>query len=179
MERTLPWSWYGDEGALRREGQQIFRRAWQYVGHTGDLAEPGSFFASSAGQIPVVVTHAQGQFDVVVDRRSVTRGEIPRPRPIGLIAVLARGAGYTLEPNGLYVAPYDAVALRRALRYLLDHPEERARLGAAGRRVAERQFTVERFAQRMRALVEDAIAEGVRTRRAALVPLEGGRRAAE
>jgi choline monooxygenase len=59
MERTLPWSWYADEGALRREGQQIFRRAWQYVGHTGDLPEPGSFFASSAGQIPVVVTHAR------------------------------------------------------------------------------------------------------------------------
>ena len=59
MERTLPWSWYADPEVLRREDERIFARAWQYVGHTGEVAENGSFFASTAGQIPIVVTRAR------------------------------------------------------------------------------------------------------------------------
>ena len=59
MERTLPWSWYTDPEVLRREGERIFARAWQYVGHAGQLADAGSFFATTAGQIPVVVTRAR------------------------------------------------------------------------------------------------------------------------
>jgi phenylpropionate dioxygenase-like ring-hydroxylating dioxygenase large terminal subunit len=59
VERTLPWAWYADPDVLRREGERIFARAWQYVGHSGQVAENGSFFASWAGQIPVVVTRAR------------------------------------------------------------------------------------------------------------------------
>src|SRR5919197_813223 len=59
MQPTLPWSWYADETVLRREQERIFARTWQYVGHTGQVAEPGTFFTSSAGQIPVVVTRAR------------------------------------------------------------------------------------------------------------------------
>jgi phenylpropionate dioxygenase-like ring-hydroxylating dioxygenase large terminal subunit len=59
VERSLPWAWYADPEVLRREGERIFARAWQYVGHSGQVAEPGSFFASSAGEIPVVVTRAR------------------------------------------------------------------------------------------------------------------------
>jgi phenylpropionate dioxygenase-like ring-hydroxylating dioxygenase large terminal subunit len=59
VERTLPWSWYADPEVLRREDARIFARTWQYVGHTGEVAENGSFFASTAGQIPVVVTRAR------------------------------------------------------------------------------------------------------------------------
>jgi phenylpropionate dioxygenase-like ring-hydroxylating dioxygenase large terminal subunit len=59
MEKTLPWAWYADPGVLRREGERIFARAWQYVGHTGQVEEDGSYFASVAGQIPVVVTRAR------------------------------------------------------------------------------------------------------------------------
>jgi phenylpropionate dioxygenase-like ring-hydroxylating dioxygenase large terminal subunit len=59
VERTLPWSWYSDPEVLRREGERIFARAWQYVGHSGQLAGGGSYFASVAGQIPVVVTRAR------------------------------------------------------------------------------------------------------------------------
>ena len=59
MERTLPWTWYADPEVLRREGERIFARAWQYAGHSGQLAEAGSFFATAAGQIPVVVTRAR------------------------------------------------------------------------------------------------------------------------
>jgi choline monooxygenase len=58
VERTLPWTWYADPEVLRREGEGIFARSWQYVGHTGQVAE-GGFFAATAGQIPVVVTRAR------------------------------------------------------------------------------------------------------------------------
>jgi phenylpropionate dioxygenase-like ring-hydroxylating dioxygenase large terminal subunit len=61
VERTLPWAWYADPEVLRREGERIFARTWQYVGHSGQLADDGSYFAAVAGQIPVVVTRARGK----------------------------------------------------------------------------------------------------------------------
>jgi phenylpropionate dioxygenase-like ring-hydroxylating dioxygenase large terminal subunit len=56
---TLPFDWYTDPELLRLEQERIFRRAWQYVGHTGQLAEPGSFFTSAAGLVPIVVTRTR------------------------------------------------------------------------------------------------------------------------
>jgi phenylpropionate dioxygenase-like ring-hydroxylating dioxygenase large terminal subunit len=59
VETTLPWTWYADPEILRREGERIFARAWQYVGHSGRIADGGSFFGAVAGEIPVVVTRAR------------------------------------------------------------------------------------------------------------------------
>jgi phenylpropionate dioxygenase-like ring-hydroxylating dioxygenase large terminal subunit len=59
VERTLPWSWYTDAAVLHREGERIFSRAWQYMGHSGQAAGAGSSFAGVAGDIPVVVTRAR------------------------------------------------------------------------------------------------------------------------
>jgi phenylpropionate dioxygenase-like ring-hydroxylating dioxygenase large terminal subunit len=68
VERTLPWAWYADPEVLRREGERIFAHAWQYVGHTGQVREDGSYFASTVGQIPVVVTRARdGQLRAFVN----------------------------------------------------------------------------------------------------------------
>jgi glycosyltransferase involved in cell wall biosynthesis len=105
---------------------------------------------------PVIVTHSRGQTDVIEDRRSTTRGVLPRPRPVSLLRTIAEMTGVDIEPNGFYVVPGDPAALRRAILYLLDRPEERARLGAAGRRAVERLMTVDQFAGRMRDLVEQA-----------------------
>jgi phenylpropionate dioxygenase-like ring-hydroxylating dioxygenase large terminal subunit len=58
VEQTLPWSWYSDPEILRREQDRIFRGAWQYVGHLGQVADPGTFFTGRAGDVPVVVTRA-------------------------------------------------------------------------------------------------------------------------
>jgi glycosyltransferase involved in cell wall biosynthesis len=102
----------------------------------------------------VIVTATRGQSDVLEDRRAIVRG-VP-PRPVSLLRDLAERQGIQLEPNGLYVPPGDAIALRRAIVYLLDHPEERARLGMAGRRTAERMLTVDKFAERMSDLVVEA-----------------------
>ena len=106
---------------------------------------------------PVVVSQSRGQTDVVEDRRSTARrGE--RPRPVSLARTLGEQDGLAVEPTGFYVVPGDAEGLRRAIEYLLAHPGERARLGAAGRRLVERVFTLEQFGERMRSLVIDASA---------------------
>jgi choline monooxygenase len=53
---TLPFSWYVDDEQLRRERARIFARSWQYAGRAADVAEPGSFLATDAGGVPVLVT---------------------------------------------------------------------------------------------------------------------------
>jgi glycosyltransferase involved in cell wall biosynthesis len=108
---------------------------------------------------PVIVTHTLGQTDVVQDRRRLTRGEPPRRRPHSLLGELAEAAGQPLEQTGFYVPPLDPVALRRAIVFLLDHPEERARLGQAGRRVVEQFTTVDQYAQRLNQLLLQAQAQ--------------------
>jgi glycosyltransferase involved in cell wall biosynthesis len=105
---------------------------------------------------PVIVTHSQGQTDVIEDRRGITRGNPARERPPTFVRTLASQYGLEVEPTGMYVPPADPEALRKAIVYLLDHPEERARLGAAGRRTVERLFTVDQFGERLRALVDQA-----------------------
>ena len=55
MEQTLPWAWYADPGQLSRERELIFAPSWQYVGHLGLVAEPGSYAAVQAGHVPVVL----------------------------------------------------------------------------------------------------------------------------
>jgi choline monooxygenase len=56
VHASLPWAWYSDPEVLHREQESIFRRAWQYAGHTGQVAEPGAYFTATAGTIPIVVT---------------------------------------------------------------------------------------------------------------------------
>jgi len=53
---TLPYSWYVDADVLRRERAAIFAREWQYAGRADRVAAPGSYLATDAGGIPVVVT---------------------------------------------------------------------------------------------------------------------------
>ena len=100
---------------------------------------------------PVIVTQSLGQTDVIEDRRAA-RDQI-RPRRMSLTHLFAAQAGLAVEANGFYVAPGDAAGLRRSIDYLLAHPDERERLGRAGRRMAEQLFTVELFAERVRSLV--------------------------
>jgi glycosyltransferase involved in cell wall biosynthesis len=112
---------------------------------------------------PVIATHSLGQTDVVEDRRAITRGEMPRSRPASLLRQFAEMAGIQLDPSGFYVPPGDPAALRRAISYLLDHPEERARLGVAGRQTVERLMTVDHFADRLHELVEQACSQAQST----------------
>ena len=109
---------------------------------------------------PVIVTHSAGQTDVVEDRRTITRGAHPRERPASLLRRVAHTAGVDIQPNGFYVPPNDSGALRRAIDYLLERPDERKRLGAAGRRTVERLAGVEQYVDRLRLMIDESIAEG-------------------
>jgi glycosyltransferase involved in cell wall biosynthesis len=104
----------------------------------------------------VIVTHTAGQTDIVEDRRAVTRGSAPRSRGASLLHTIAAEDGLQIEPTGFYVLPGDAKALRRAIVYLLEHPRERTQLGLAARRTAERLLSVERYASRLKSLIDDA-----------------------
>jgi phenylpropionate dioxygenase-like ring-hydroxylating dioxygenase large terminal subunit len=53
---TLPYAWYVDEELLRRERSRIFARSWQYADREAVVVEPGSFLATDAGGIPILVT---------------------------------------------------------------------------------------------------------------------------
>jgi phenylpropionate dioxygenase-like ring-hydroxylating dioxygenase large terminal subunit len=57
---TLPWSWYSDPSVLSLEQERIFGRYWQYAGYVAEVAEPGSFSATTAGHLPVVLVRDQG-----------------------------------------------------------------------------------------------------------------------
>ena len=51
----MPGRWYSDPAHHERELDAIFGRQWVSVGCTDDVAEPGSYLASTAGRLPVLV----------------------------------------------------------------------------------------------------------------------------
>src|SRR3954449_7450541 len=57
---TLPYSWYADPAVAAAERDRIFRRSWQYAGHTGELSGPGSMFPTQVGGLPVGVVRDGG-----------------------------------------------------------------------------------------------------------------------
>jgi phenylpropionate dioxygenase-like ring-hydroxylating dioxygenase large terminal subunit len=80
--RTLPFAWYSNEELLTRERARIFARTWQYGGRAALVAEPGSYLATDAGGIPILVTR---------DRDSELRAFLNVCRHRG--AVLTDGCG--------------------------------------------------------------------------------------
>ncbi len=87
MEATLPYSWYTDPEILRREQERIFRSAWQYVGHTGQLGSPG-YLATQVGRTPVVVTR---------DRDGELRAFLNVCRHRGFVVAEGEGRRETLQ----------------------------------------------------------------------------------
>jgi choline monooxygenase len=87
VEQTLPYAWYTDPEILKRERERIFRPAWQYIGHTGQLAQPG-YFAAEVGRTPVVVTR---------DRDGIVRGFVNVCRHRGFALAEGEGSRETLQ----------------------------------------------------------------------------------
>jgi choline monooxygenase len=56
---SLPTSWYTDPDILQREREQIFRRAWQYVGRSVQVSQVGDYFTAAVGPVPVVVVRSE------------------------------------------------------------------------------------------------------------------------
>ena len=55
MGETYPWAWYTDSDVLAPERERIFRPAWHYAGHLGQLPGPATYVASVSGGLPAVV----------------------------------------------------------------------------------------------------------------------------
>src|SRR5260221_4032012 len=85
---TLPFAWYSDEELLRRERALIFARSWQYGGHAGQVAEPGSFLATDAGGVPILVTR---------DREGTLRAFVNVCRHRGAVLMDGCGPRQTLQ----------------------------------------------------------------------------------
>jgi choline monooxygenase len=52
---TLPADWYTDPAMLPLERERIFARTWQYVGRAERAEQPGDYFATRAGHIPIAI----------------------------------------------------------------------------------------------------------------------------
>ena len=85
---TLPYSWYADPAVAAAERDRIFRRSWQYAGHTGELSGPGSMFPTQVGGLPVVV---------VLDREGELRAFLNVCRHRGTVLVNEPQARGTIQ----------------------------------------------------------------------------------
>ena len=85
---TLPASWYADPETLRLEQERIFRHTWQYMGRAELVAEPGTYFAARAGDVPVAI---------VRDGDGALRGFVNVCRHRGHLVVQGEGRRATLQ----------------------------------------------------------------------------------
>jgi phenylpropionate dioxygenase-like ring-hydroxylating dioxygenase large terminal subunit len=88
MTDTLPYRWYTDPEVFEQERERLFARTWQYAGHLGELAEPGSYFTLRAGEVPLVV---------VRDREGELRAFVNVCRHRGAEVVSGAGRCTTLQ----------------------------------------------------------------------------------
>jgi choline monooxygenase len=58
---TLPGAWYTDPKVLKREQKRIFRRTWQYVGLSEQIAHPGDFFTAQIDDVPIVIVRDEAE----------------------------------------------------------------------------------------------------------------------
>lgn len=56
--------------------------------------------------------------------------------------------------EGIYVPPYDSVALREAISYLLENPAEAERMGAAGRQAVLERHTLDDYVARLAGIIQ-------------------------
>jgi choline monooxygenase len=55
QEKALPSILYTSEAIFEVERQDIFRATWQYVGLTSQVQNPGDFFTTRLGHIPIII----------------------------------------------------------------------------------------------------------------------------
>jgi len=109
--------------------------------HLRELYETSSIFVlpSEAENFPVVLLEAQAA-------------------GLAIVTTDSTGCAEVVGDTGLLVPPHDVEALRGALTRLIRDPETRARLGSAGRRRMEENFSWESVAARYEEVFRRAIA---------------------
>ncbi len=111
---TLPATWYTEPAYFAREQERIFRRSWQYVGLTEQVARPGDFFTARAGDVPIIVAR---------DHQGELRGHINVCRHRGSQLVnVEQGNRATLQ-CGYHAWTYNLDGSLRAAPGMRDEPE--------------------------------------------------------
>jgi phenylpropionate dioxygenase-like ring-hydroxylating dioxygenase large terminal subunit len=120
LTETLPYSWYMDAEVFARERERLFEHSWVYAGHTGQLAEPGTYFTLRVGEVPLVV---------VRDRERELRAFMNVCRHRGSEVMAGSGSCTTLQcPYHAWTYGLDG-ALRAAPRSEADLDFDREPLG--------------------------------------------------
>jgi glycosyltransferase involved in cell wall biosynthesis len=87
------------------------------------------------------------------ERRGIGFTNLLEAMALGRPVIITRTGGLLREVDvereriGLYVEPGDADDLRRAVRQLVSAPSEAAAMGARGRALCERRYTIQRYAR--------------------------------
>jgi len=101
----------------------------------------------------VIVSHTRGQTDVVRDRRHRSRVMPDRPSQPDWTLRLGATSETAQGHTGIYAPPGDPAELRKAIVYLLEHPEEARAMGVTGRRVVEETMSLDLFTRRMASVI--------------------------
>jgi len=101
----------------------------------------------------VVVSHTRGQTDVVRDRRRASRADASRPTQPDWARDLGAPEETARAHTGIYVRPGDPDELRRAITFLLVHPDQARAMGANGRRLVEQTMGLDHFTARMAVII--------------------------
>jgi glycosyltransferase involved in cell wall biosynthesis len=106
----------------------------------------------------VIVSHTRGQTDVVRDRRRRSRWEPSRSTQPEWARLLGATDGTASGHTGIYVRPHDPDELRKAIMFLIEHPEHARVMGANGRRLMEETMNLDQFTDRIATIVRDTYA---------------------
>jgi glycosyltransferase involved in cell wall biosynthesis len=158
--RALP-SWV-QLGRFSYQGlRDQYAGAVAVVASTEDVDFPAGLTSVLEGMAmarPVVVSASRGLRDSVADRRNVLRTD-PSRRTDGTYARTVHPDRLELHgQTGLYVPVGDAAELRRALRWILTHPDEAAGIGRRARQVAGAVHDVTAYVGRGERVVRELLA---------------------
>ena len=120
-----------------------------FLGHVSDDDLPGLYNVAELyiGASRVAVDHVEG-FGISLVEAAATSLPVVAGREGGMPEAVEDGV------TGLLADPYDPAALAASIEQLLRSPELAARLGAAGRRVAEDKYSWQRVARDLRAIAD-------------------------
>ena len=127
-----PWSKQADSTERTEIPSNVtVRRFTQY--------ELRQVYAESAFMVmPLYNVEFQAGVTAILEAMAMERAVICS-RTAGQTDIIVEGE------TGLYVPPGDPQALRQAIAYLLNHPDEAQRMGRNGRRVVEERMSLERY----------------------------------
>ncbi len=104
----------------------------------------------------VIVSGTRGQTDTIRDRRNNGFGRIEREVLPGFLDAPGVDEDLRHLPTGFYVKPGDSAELRKAISYLLAHPQLADELGRNGRRVFEAMMTLDTFTANVTQVIQSA-----------------------